>query len=125
MILLTVALAAVATVVSVTRAGLAIHAPVIDILHVMGGAGRLCRAAVSNGMRSISRCAARWPDFVLALVGLIGLGWLVDDAAGALLPQLSLAVTGWAVLAAVPLAVVALAIATARVTVLRALSRLP
>lgn len=123
-ILLTVALAAVATVVSVTRAGLAIHAPVIDILHVMGApdayiARQFERHALDLALRGALA------GFVLALAGLVGLGWLVDDAAGALLPQLSLAVTGWAVLAAVPLAVVGLAIATARVTVLRALSRLP
>lgn len=123
-ILLTVGLAAVATVVSVTRAGLAIHAPVIDILHVMGApdayvARQFERHALDLALRGALI------GFVLALVALVGLGWLVDDAAGALLPQLSLDAGGWAVLAAVPLAIVALAVATARVTVLRALSRLP
>jgi cell division transport system permease protein len=123
-ILLTVALAAVATVVSVTRAGLAIHAPVIDILHVMGApdayvARQFERHALDLALRGALA------GFVLALGALVGLGWLIDDAAGALLPQLSLAAAGWLVLVLVPLAVIGLAVGTARVTTLRTLRQLP
>jgi cell division transport system permease protein len=123
-ILATVALAAIATVVSVTRAGLAIHSGVVDILHVMGApdayvARQFERHALDLAVRGALA------GFLLAIVALVALGWVIDDAAGALLPQLTLKASGWTALALVPLAVIALAVATARVTVLRTLRQLP
>ncbi|WP_207479902.1 cell division protein FtsX [Arenibaculum pallidiluteum] len=105
-------------VVFVARAGLAIHAQVVELLHLVGA---------TDGY-----VAGQFQRHVLRLAGR---GALVGGAAAALtLAAFGLAAGdsvpaapagAWAALVLVPLAAAALAALTARLTVLRALGRLP
>jgi|HubBroStandDraft_1064217.scaffolds.fasta_scaffold00007_39 cell division transport system permease protein len=118
---------AVLTVIFTTRTGLMIHAPIVDLLHVMGA-----------GDTYIAR-QFQWQAFRLGLRGgIIGLvpafvafGALEFAAAqggsGAadLAPELSLPLLAWLVIGLLPLAMGLVGLVTARVTVLRTLARMP
>jgi cell division transport system permease protein len=124
-VLVLVAGAAVLTVVFTTRAGLAVHHGVIEVLHLIGArdgyvARQFERQALRLGFRG----------------GLVGLGLAVLTLAGVLyagrtgvaprlLPTLSFGAVEWLALAALPFGAALVAMLTARLTVLRALRRLP
>jgi cell division transport system permease protein len=121
--------AAVLTVVFTTRAGLAVHHAVIEVLHLIGArdgyiAGQFQRQALDLGLRG------GLVGLLLTALTLFGIG----RAGGAtsffgervhLLPSLQLAGWHWLLLAVLPLAAALIAMLTARVTVLRALKRMP
>lgn len=123
-LLLLVGAAAVVTVVFVTRTGLAVHRPVIELLHLMGArdaqvAGRFQAHAFRLGLLG-------------GLIGLAaaGLCWLALDRAvapstAALLPPLRLGPRLLVALALLPLAAALVARVTARITVMRTLARMP
>ena len=121
--------AAVLTVVFTTRAGLAVHHAVIEVLHLIGARDRyiaqqFARQALDLGLRG------GLVGLMLTVATLFGIGH-----AGAatqllgehvrLLPALDLASWHWLVLALLPLAAALIANVTARLTVLRALRRMP
>ncbi len=116
--------AATATVVVATRASLAVHREIIELLHLIGAqdgfvARAFARRALALGLRG----------------GLIGLGLaaltfvlLTRATAGLdapLMPSLELSPVGLAILAALPLVSAAIAMVTARFTVLKALAKMP
>jgi cell division transport system permease protein len=121
--------ASVLTVVFTTRAGLAVHHAVVEVLHLIGArdgyiAGQFQRQALDLGLRG------GLVGLLLTVLTLIGIGHA--GAATALfgervhlLPALQLAPWHWLVLMALPLAAALIAMLTARVTVLRALKRMP
>jgi cell division transport system permease protein len=121
--------ACVLTVIFTTRAGLAVHHEVIELLHLIG-------ARDAYIARQFEREALRLgfgggvAGVVLAAVTL----WGLQHAAAAtavfgeearLLPDLGLVLWHWAALALLPLAAALAAMLTARLTVLRALARMP
>ena len=121
-VLTLVVLAAIATVVFVTRTGLDIHREVIDIVHLIGAtdayvARQFQAHALSLGLRG------GLGGLALAGVTLGLLAALLANVGESLLPPLSLAVGQWLLLAALPLLAALLAMATARWTVLRHLRR--
>jgi cell division transport system permease protein len=128
-IVLLIAGAAVLTVVFTTRAGLAVHHAVVEVLHLIGArdgyiAGQFQRQALDLGLRG------GIAGLVLTLLTLLGIGHA--GAATALfgehvrlLPALELAPWHWLVLLLLPLAAALIAMLTARITVLRALKRMP
>ena len=123
-IVLLVSLAAIATVVFVTRTGLAIHHDVIELLHVMGAhdsyvARQFQFQALEMGVRG------GVIGFALAASTLLALGYLSARIEAMLLPSLELNASQWLVLAALPFVVALISMITARVTVLRALAKLP
>ena len=123
-IVLLVGLAAIATVIFVTRTGLAVHHEVIELLHVIGAhdnyvARQFEFQALGLGLRGGGI------GFALAALTLAGLGYLSGQLDTLLLPKLTLSTVQWLALAALPFVVAALSMITARVTVLRALARLP
>ena len=116
--------AAAATVMVATRASLAVHRETIELLHLIGAhdgfvARAFARRALALGLRG----------------GLIGLGFagltfvLLQRATSGLdaplMPRLDWSPVSLATLAALPLASAAIAMVTARFTVLRALAKLP
>lgn len=116
--------AATATVAVATRASLAVHRETIELLHLIGAqdgfvARAFARRALALGLRG----------------GLIGLGLaaltfvlLTRATAGLeapLMPSLELSPAGLATLAVLPLVSAAIAMVTARYTVLKALAKLP
>ncbi|MFO1061820.1 MAG: hypothetical protein U1E53_33230 [Dongiaceae bacterium] len=116
--------AAVTTVVFVTRTGLAIHRPVIDIVHLIGATdGYIAREFQAHAFRL--GLLGGLGGLALAGLTLLLVGWLLSGVEVALLPPLRLAGWQWALLAVLPLAAALLALATARGTVLRSLRRIP
>jgi len=122
-----VALTAVITVLTVifaARAGLAVHAPIVELLHLIGArdgyiARQFQRHALSLGL---------WGGLLgLALAGvtLAGLAAIARAVKTGLLPALTLSLAQWLTLAALPFAAAAIAMVTARLTVLRSLARMP
>ncbi len=116
--------AAVGTVVFTTRTNLAVHHDVVEVLHLIGAhdgfiSGAFARQALWLGLRG---------GVLGLLLAAITLGLVWVFAAGLetpLLPRLSLTPPGLAALAALPLASALIAMVTARVTVQRALARMP
>lgn len=124
-----VSAASVMTVVFTTRAGLAVHRDVIELLHMMGARdGYIARQFEREALRL---------GFAGGLLGLVLAGvtiWGLGHVAGAvsvlgeearLLPDLRLLVWQWGALALLPVIAGIAAMITARITVLRALIRLP
>jgi len=119
-----VALAGAGTVVFATRAGLAIHQEVIELMHLVGSrdsyiAGQFQAHAMSLSLRG---------GVVGLALGATTLGILRGIAApieGSLLPTVNITAGAWAVLAALPLLAGLIATITARVTVVRALREMP
>ncbi|MEI6986237.1 MAG: hypothetical protein WCK65_08915 [Rhodospirillaceae bacterium] len=116
--------AAVAAVVFAVRTGLAIHSPVVELLHIMGATdnyvarqfeAHVMGLALRGGMVGLG----------LALVTVLALHQATGDASAGLLPEMGLESTEWLALLAVPVVAALLAVVTARWTVLRALVSLP
>ena len=123
-ILLLIGLTAIAAVVFATRSGLAVHAAIINLLHVMGArdtyiARQFQMQAMMLGVRGgiIGGAAAAIVLFILTS--------MTAGVDVALLPSTPLSPSQWPLLIIVPVAAVVIAMATARVTVLRALARMP
>jgi cell division transport system permease protein len=124
-----VSAASVLTVIFTTHAGLAVHRDVIELLHMMGARdGYIARQFEREALRL--GFAGGIGGLVLAAVTL----WGVGHAAAAvsilgeevrLLPSLHLLAWQWGALALLPVAAGLAAMITARLTVLRALARLP
>lgn len=119
-----VSLAAVSIVVFATRAGMTSHRDTIELLHLIGArdnyiARRFVTHALSYGL------AGGVLGLILAAVTLAALALAAQGVDQTLLPRLSLSLTAWVALLCVPLASALIAMITARMTVLRALRRLP
>jgi cell division transport system permease protein len=119
-----VAVAAVSIVVFATRAGMTSHRDTIELLHLIGArdnyiARRFVTHALSYGL------AGGILGLVLAALTLGALALAAQGVDQTLLPRLSLDLTAWIALLCVPLASAVIAMVTARMTVLRALRRLP
>ena len=128
-ILVMVGIAAVLTVIFTTRAGLAVHHDVIELLHLMGARDlyiarqfetEAMRMGLSGGIGGIALAALTLWGLSHAAAATAVLG---EEAK--LLPDLSLVLWQWAALALLPVLAGAAALATARFTVMRALARMP
>lgn len=117
-VVLMVAAALALAVVFVARAGLAIHAEVVELLHLIGAPDAYVARQFQRHVLGLAARGAFGGGAAAALT-LLGLGL----ASGGALPAPG--ALGWAALAAVPPAAAALAALTARLTVLRALARMP
>ncbi len=123
-ILALIGLTAIAAVIFATRSGLAVHAAIINLLHVMGArdayiARQFQMQAMMLGIRG---------GIIGSLAAIVVLVVLTTMSAGidvALLPSAPLSPAQWPVLIVVPVTAVIIAMATARVTVLRALAEMP
>lgn len=128
-ILALIGAACVFTVIFTTRAGLAVHREVIDLLHLMGArdgyiAGQFQREALWLGFKGGIM------GLVLAVLTLLVLHRASASAEflgeqASLLPALRLTPWHWASLLLLPVAASLIATVTARITVMRALARLP
>ncbi len=123
-IVLLVGVVAVLAVVFVTRTGLSIHRNVIEILHLIGAqdsyiASQFQRHALGLGLRGGLIGSA------LALGTILAIGYLLSRVESGLVPVLLLSVPEWASLALLPIATAAVAMVTARMTVLGTLARMP
>jgi len=123
-IVLLVGGAAMMSVVFAVRAGLAIHRNVVELLHLMGAPDRyVARQFEAHVSGLCLRGGAA--GLALAALTLVGLGQTAGALRASLLPDASLALWQWGLLALVPLAASTLAVLTARWTVLRTLESMP
>jgi cell division transport system permease protein len=129
LVILVIAAAAVLTVVFTTRTGLAVHHEVIEVLHLIGARdGYIARQFEREALRLGLLGGAA--GLALALLTLLALGHaaaataLLGDEVR-LLPSLRLEAWQWASLCLIPAGAALVAMATARLTVLRALARMP
>jgi cell division transport system permease protein len=128
-ILVLIGIAAVLTTIFATRAGLAVHQNVIEILHILGArdsyiARQFARQALGLGLRG------GLIGLILAAATLALLGHAASTAAilgpGLLLvPAITLLPWQWSMLVLVPIAAAAIAYFTALATVHGALARMP
>lgn len=126
-ILLLIVSAAIVTVIFATRTGLIIHAPIVDLLHLIGAsdlyvAQQFQWHAFRLGLRggAIGLALALLAFGALRLAGEEGAVASTD-----LMPGWALPIGVWFLLALLPLAIGLVGLVTARVTVLRALARMP
>jgi cell division transport system permease protein len=118
------ALAAAATVVLVTSAGMSIHRRLIELLHIMGASDRHV-AGLFQRQALIAGAAGGGVGCALALATLAGLAWAAGSGEAPLLATLGVGGWWWLPLLAVPVGAALLAMLTARVTVLITLARMP
>jgi cell division transport system permease protein len=123
-IVLLVAIAAAATVMFATRAGLAVHHDVIEVLHLIGARdnyiaryfqGQMLRQGLRGGFLGLG----------LAAITMFLLARATAELQGPFLPVLRLGFEDWALVALLPLGAGLITMLTARSTVLRVLARLP
>ena len=119
-----IAMSAIAAVVFTTRTGLAIHHDVIELLHLMGARDDYVARqfqvhhfwlGLKGGIAGIA----------LTVVTLIVLGTLTERIEATLLPRLTLSVLQWVVLLMMAGGAALISMITARITVMRALRRMP
>ena len=118
-----VLLAAGATVIFTTRAGLAIHDNEIELLHLVGAEDHYIahQFQVHALILSLKGGIA---GMLVAAVALAAFGFIGEGAAIGMIPSITLSVSQWLVLALMPLATSLIATATARLTVMRLLARM-
>lgn len=113
-----------ATVVYATRTGMAVHHEIVEVLHLIGAhdrfiaqqfADRAFVLAVRGGIIGL----------LVAVPTLAAVNWAAGRLEGGFLVDLSLPAYGWPLVAALPVAAGLIARATARLTVRRAIGRLP
>lgn len=113
----------VLTIALATRAALAIHREVIEILHVIGAqdgyiARQFQRQALWLGFRG-GVIGAALAAFLVLLIGTAGM-----QLQSGMLPALDLGLREWGAVAALPVAAALIAVTVARVIVMRALRRM-
>lgn len=123
LVLAFIALATVGTVVFTTRTGLDIHREAIEVLHLIGAqdsyvAGQFASRAFSLGLKGGVF------GLLLAVPTLLGIGYLAQQMDSSLLPDITLGPVHWSALAGLPLVVSLIAMVTARMTVMKTLSRM-
>jgi cell division transport system permease protein len=115
--------AAALTVVFVTRSGLAVHGTIIELLHLIGAEDSFIARQFEAHALKLGFLGSL-PGLALAAASVVFLGAMAARIDAPLLPRLTLTLAQWAVLAILPLIVGAIAMVTARVTVMRRLSQL-
>ncbi|GGF46725.1 cell division protein [Aliidongia dinghuensis] len=119
---------AVLTVIFTTRTGLAIHAPVVELVHLIGASDTyVARQFQWHAFRL--GLGGGGIGLVMALVSYGALRWTADQGLlpgeAALLPTFRLPLLGWVAVLALPPLMGLVALVTARRTVLRTLGRMP
>lgn len=122
-IIVLISLITIAIVVFATRAGLAAHKEIIEIVHLIGArdamiAGEFMWRFLLMGVKG------SLIGIVVGVATLVGMGRLIADLQATFLPQLGVSVLVAASLATLPLAVGLLTMLTAYITVRRALSQM-
>ena len=124
LVVLLVGLSAVTMVIFATRMGLAIHGRVIELLHLVGAQDSyVAREFQRHALKLALRGGAL--GLLLAILTVFLIGRVLGGGEATALPDFTLRPVEWMLLALLPLVVAAVAMVTARLTVLRTLSRMP
>jgi len=123
LILTLVAIAAALAIVFGTRTALAIHRNVIEVMHLIGAHDSyVARQFQAHAMGIALR--GGMAGLLGAIATLVGIEYLVDASGLGILPNLALRPWQWGALALLPFATAAIAVLTARMTVVRTLARM-
>jgi cell division transport system permease protein len=123
-VLALIGLASIATVVFTSTTGLAVHRDAIQLLHLIGAEdGFIAHQFQRQGL--IMGFMGGLVGLVLAAGAFVLVGNVARSLAAPLLPRLELEPVGYVLLAGLPFAAAVLVMIVARLTVLRALARLP
>ena len=122
-VLALIAMITVGTVIFTTRTGLAVHRDAIEVLHLIGAqdsyvARQFAMRALWLGLRG------GLIGLALAIPTLLGLGHLAQSMQSASIPDISIGYGQWIAMASLPVLAALIAMTTARVTVLRTLSKM-
>ncbi len=123
LVLVFIALSTIGTVVFTTRTGLAIHRNAIEILHFIGAQDSYIAAQFSGRALALG-LKGGVIGLLLAVPTLLGIGALAGQMESAMLPDITLGPAHWSALAALPVIVALIAMLTARITVMKTLSRM-
>lgn len=123
MVLILIGLTTIGTVIFTTRTGLAVHQDAIEVLHLIGAhdsyiARQFAARAMALGVRGGGI------GLLFAVPTVWGIGTLASGMEAALLPAVRWSAAHWVAMGAIPVAVVAIAMLTAWLTVLRTLRRM-
>ena len=118
-----ITLATTGTVVFVTRTGLAIHHESIEVLHLIGAqdsyiARQFANRALMLGLRG------GLMGLILAAPTLWGIGSIAHSMYSGFFPNFSLSLVHWVILACIPMLVALIAMISARLTVMKTLTRM-
>lgn len=119
-----IAAAAGATVVFATRSGLAVHRELIELMHLIGSRDSYIARQFQNHALSLALRGGAL-GIALAAITLGAIAVMSRPLGEALVPGWSIGAATIAALAALPLVAAAIAMLTARITVLRTLQRMP
>ncbi|NQU62457.1 MAG: FtsX-like permease family protein [Rhodospirillales bacterium] len=123
LVLVFICFATVGTVVFTTRTGLAIHRDAIEVLHLIGAqdsyvarqfASRALMLGLQGGIFGL----------LLGVPTLWGIVHLARQMDSSLLPDVTIGLSHWAALVGLPVAIALIAMLTARLTVMKTLSRM-
>ena len=112
-----------ATVIYATRTSMAVHRGVIEVLHLIGAHDDYIARQFAERLFALD--AGGLIGLALAVPSLTAIGWAARRIEGGFLPSLSLPVTGWVMIALLPVAAATLAMLTARLAVHATLARMP
>lgn len=123
-LVLVIGLTTVTAVAGAVRARMKIHRAEVEILHLMGASDSyITRQFQRHSVLLALRGGGVGALCAVAMIGIIGM--IAGEMGVAVLPEFHLHSTHWAGLAAVPLCIAAIALFTARRTVLRTLTEMP
>ena len=122
-VLVFIAFATTGTVIFATRTGLAIHHEAVEVLHLIGAqdsyiARQFASRALMLGLRG------GVIGLLLAVPTLWGIGALARSLQSGFLPEFSLGLVHWVILACLPIVVALIAMISARLTVMKTLARM-
>ena len=122
-VLVFIAFATTDTVIFATRTGLAIHHEAVEVLHLIGAqdsyiARQFASRALMLGLRG------GVIGLLLAAPTLWGIGTFARSLQSGFLPEFSLGMVHWVVLACLPIVVALIAMISARLTVMKTLARM-
>ena len=127
-IVVLIGLVAVITVIFTTRTGLAIHAPVVQLVHLIGASDAYVASQFQWHAFRLG-LGGGGIGLVMTLVSFAALKWTAAEGLlpgeAALLPAFHLPLAGWIAVLALPLVMGLVGLVTARHTVLRTLGRMP
>lgn len=116
--------AGVISIIFAASSGFAVHRQEVELLHVMGATDGYVAGQFQTHMLRQALLGGG-VGFLLALATLWGLEQAGEGMGASLLPDMAMSLRDWAWLPVVPLVAALLAALTARLTVMRALGRLP
>lgn len=122
LIVVAVMASAVITIIFVTRTGLAIHNQVIDLLHLIGAQDSYVARQFENHALLLG-LRGGVIGLLLAVLTVLLIGYLLERSQSGILPALALSFWEWLILISLPAITAAIAMVTARFTVLHNLSR--